>query len=136
MLSSRRASHSRVSHLVVHLVGEHGIILATRATCSVVQAVVPPLLTASRVLASSAVLVGLAAALLLYAVADFIYWDSCPKAEGYFSGIGRGAAQALAPCIALATLALALFLAYCLTTRQLRRAVIMVLVFLAGHTSG
>ncbi len=42
----------------------------------------------------------------------------------------------LIPCLALATLALALFLTYCLTTRQGWRALIVLLVFLVGGLLG
>ena len=96
--------------------------------------VVPALLIAARILAILAVLAGLAAGLLVNALVAFICFDSCPPAKVYFSNSGSGAMSPLAPCIALATLAL--FLVYCLATRQPRRAVIVVLFFLLGGVIG
>ena len=100
------------------------------------QRVVPSLLIAARVLAILAVLAGLTVGLLANALVTFICFDTCPDAEGYFSRVGPAAARLLVLCVALATLALSLFLAYCLATRQYRRAVIVFLVFLGGALLG
>lgn len=100
------------------------------------QRIAPSLLVAARVLAILSVLAGLAAGLLANALVTLICFDSCPDAEGYFSMVGPAAARLLTPCIALAALALALFLAYCLATRQFRRAVIVFFVFLVGVLLG
>jgi hypothetical protein len=93
-------------------------------------------LIAARVLAILAVLAGLAAGFLANTFTAFTCFDTCPAAEGYISNVGQGAIQLLTPCVALATLALALFLAYCLATRRFRRAVMVFLVFFVGVLLG
>lgn len=100
------------------------------------QRAVSAVFIASRILAILAVLAGLAAGLLANALASLICFDTCPPAEGYFSGVGQGAVRLLTPCVALAALALAPFLAYCLATRQLWRAVIVVIFFPVGGLLG
>jgi hypothetical protein len=92
----------------------------------------PLLLFAARYLAILSALAGLAAGCLASTFATLICFDSCPTRNDYFSRLLPGALTLLAPCAALATLALVLFLAYCFATRQSRRAIIALLYFLAG----
>jgi hypothetical protein len=97
---------------------------------------VPPLLIATRVLAILAVLAGLAAGLLLNVVATLVCIDSCPLARNFPSHLDLNSVGLLIPCLALATLALAFFLAYCLAVRQGWRALIVLLVSLVGGLIG
>jgi hypothetical protein len=93
----------------------------------------PLLLFAARFLAILAALAGLAAGCLATTIiAGFICVDSCPTRDVYFSRLLPGALTLLGPCAALATLALVLFLAYCLDTHQSRRAIFALLYFLVG----
>ncbi len=92
----------------------------------------PLLLFAARYLAMLAALAGLATGCLASTFATLICFDSCPTRDAYFSRLLPGALTLLAPCAALATLALVLFLAYCFATRQSRRAIIALQYFLAG----
>jgi hypothetical protein len=55
--------------------------------------------------------------------------DSCSPPAFWFSFLGPSAVRELMPCVALETLALVTFLAYCAITRQAGRAVISLLVF-------
>jgi hypothetical protein len=98
--------------------------------------VVPALLIAARVLGILAVL-----ALLFTLWGEFILWgltcaDNCSTPEQYFNGKVPSALFFLGPCIVLAALALALFLVYCLATRQARRAIVVLLFFLVGGFLG
>jgi hypothetical protein len=101
------------------------------------QRVVPAVLIASRVLASLAVLVALLEGLLLSTlVVGFTCFDSCPTRAQFFSNRVLGTLTLLSPCIVLAALALALFFVHCFATRQLRRALIVLLFFLLGGLLG
>jgi hypothetical protein len=91
----------------------------------------------SLVLASCAIVAGLGAGLLEGTFgADFVCFDSCPDRDFYFSYLGPGTAQLLLPCIVLGVLATAVFVTYCLATRQVRRAVLAFLVLLVGGLAG
>jgi hypothetical protein len=100
------------------------------------QRFVPALLVASRVLAICAVLAGLIAGLLASTIlVGFTCFDSCPSRADFLNRM-PAEARLLIPCVVLAALALALFLAYCLDTRQQRRANVATLFFLVGGLSG
>lgn len=91
----------------------------------------------SRVLALCAVLAGLAAGIFKATfIANLICADSCPTPAFYFSYLGPATVWLLAPCVALEILALAAFLAYCVATRQARRAVMSLLFLLVGGLLG
>ena len=95
------------------------------------------LLVASRSVAICAVLVGLGAGLLQATFgAAFICFDSCPDPTSYFSRLALGAVWLLTPCVAIETLALVLFLAYCAATGKPRCALAAALVFLLGGVAG
>lgn len=91
---------------------------------------------ASRGLAVCAVLAGLAPGLLAVFTAGFICADSCGQREVLVSHLGPGALRGLTPCAVLEALAVAAFLAYCLATRQARRAIIALLFLLVGGLVG
>lgn len=91
---------------------------------------------ASRVLAICAVLAGLAPGLLTAMFRGFVCFDTCTTREFYFSYAGPTAVRVMTPCVVLELLALAVFLAYCLATRQARRAVIALLFLLVGGLVG
>ncbi len=94
------------------------------------QRIVPFLLIATRVLA---ILAALGLFFTLWAEGldtGFTCFDTCPTPAQYFPRKIPNALFSLAPCIAFATLALAVFLVYCLATRQPRRALIVLLFFL------
>ncbi len=94
------------------------------------------LLIMSRVLAVCAVLAGLAAGLLASTIlVGFTCFDSCPSRTDFLSRM-PAEARLLIPCVVLAALALLFFLAYCLDTRQPRRANVAILFFLAGGLIG
>jgi hypothetical protein len=95
------------------------------------------LLLASRFLAICAVLAGLAAGLLeATLVADLTCFDTCPFPGDYFSRLIPGTVRVITPCVALAALALATFVGYCVATRQARRAVTAILFLLIGGLVG
>ena len=98
--------------------------------------VVQLLLFASRGLAVCAVLAGLGAGLLAYWASGLVCFDSCPTRASYFASLEPGTVRVLAPCVVLEALALAVFLAYCLATRQTRRAVISLLFLLVAGAVG
>ena len=92
---------------------------------------------ASRVLAICAVLAGLAMGLLEAAIgATVICVDSCGRRDAYFAGLGPTAVRVMKPCVVLEVLAVAVFLAYCLATRQARRTIAPILFFLVGGLVG
>lgn len=92
---------------------------------------------ASRGLALCAVLTGLAGGFLETVVgATIICVDSCSSRDTYFSHLGAGVARVMTPCVVLEVLALAAFLAYCLATRQARRAAMSIFFFLVGGLVG
>jgi len=97
---------------------------------------VPFLLFASRGLAICAVLAGLGAGLLEATFGGLACFDSCPTRTAYFAGLGSVAVSVMTPCVMLETLALAAFVAYCLATRQTRRAVISLLFLLVAGAVG
>jgi hypothetical protein len=95
------------------------------------------LLYASRVLAICAVLAGLVTGLFEATLgADFTCFDSCPTPEFFFSNLGTSAVWLMTPCVALESLALVTFLAYCAATGQARRAVTVILVLVVGGLAG
>jgi hypothetical protein len=101
------------------------------------QRIAPSLFIASRVLALCAVLAGLFGGLLMATIgAGLICFNTCPSPEFYFSQLGLYALFFLIPCSVLAALALVLFLIYCLSTRQPRRALSVFLFFLVGGLLG
>lgn len=91
---------------------------------------------ASRGLAVCALLAGLALGLLGIQFAGFICFDTCPTRDAYFAGLGPRTVRAMTPCLVLAVLAVAIFLLYCLATRQARRVVISLLFLLVGGLVG
>lgn len=92
---------------------------------------------ASQVLAICAVLAAIAAGLLQATIiAAIICVDTCSPRTSYFLYVGPDAVQLMTPCIVLDVLAVATFLAYCLATRQARRAVISLLFLLVGGLVG
>jgi hypothetical protein len=86
----------------------------------------------TRGLAICAVLAGLGAGLLDVIAAGFVCVDSCPTRDFYVSYLGPSRARFMTPCVVLEVLAVAVFVLYCLATRQSRRAGIAVLVLLVG----
>ncbi len=96
------------------------------------QRVIPSLLIAARFLAILAVLAGLFVGYAAATIgASFTCFDTCPTRDDFFSRFIPGATRLMLWCVALAALALLLFLVYCLATRQLWRAFIVFLVFFA-----
>jgi hypothetical protein len=88
----------------------------------------------TRLLAIGAVLAGLGAGYLesTFGVA-FICMDVCPTRAVYCSGFGLAALRLLTPCIVLEAAAFVVFLAYCLATRQARRAGrVLVILLVSG----
>lgn len=78
-------------------------------------------------------------AILTAAVGCWILWigavafacfDSCSTRDAYFARVGPGSILVMAPSVALAALALALFVASCLVRRQRRVALLYTLVAL------
>ena len=95
------------------------------------------LLFASRGLAICAVLAGLGVGLLMSSVLpDLVCFDSCPTHAEYFAHLGPGTVQLMMPCVVLGVLAIAVFVTYCLATRQVRRAVLALLVLMVGGLVG
>jgi hypothetical protein len=97
------------------------------------------LLYAARFFAICAILAGFDATLAGVDLANFACFDACPYRDGsgatMFAYVTGGPSSALMmddakPCLALALVALLLFLAYCGLTRQGRRALIALLVAL------
>jgi len=86
----------------------------------------------TRGLAICAALAGLGAGLLEVIGAGFVCVDSCPTREFYVSYLGPSRARFMTPCVVLEVLAVAVFVLYCLATRQSRRAGIALLVLLVG----
>ena len=91
----------------------------------------------SRSLAIGAVLAGLGGG---YLEASFgsglVCFDTCPSRAEYFAELGPTALKLMTPCVALTALAVAVFLAHCLATRQTRRALISLVVLLGGGLIG
>jgi hypothetical protein len=131
-----------VAHGIIQGEQVHAGLLCLCLTCSwgPMQRVVPYLLIAARVLAILAVLAGLAGGLLRAVVGSFfICIDGCSSRDAYFSALASpdpGPAPSMSLCVVLAALALAVFLVYCLATRQPWRAVIVLLFFLVGGLLG
>jgi hypothetical protein len=90
----------------------------------------------SRSLAICAVLAGLVVGLLEVYISPLVCFDSCPDRAFYFSYLGPTAVRLMTPCIVLAVLAMAVFVTYCLATRQGGRAVLAFLVLLVGGLAG
>ena len=89
-----------------------------------------------RGLAICAVLAGLAPGLLAVTFGGFVCVDSCPTRSDYFARLGPNTVPWMTPCVVLEMLAVAVFLLYCLATRQARRAVLALLVLLVGGLVG
>ncbi len=101
------------------------------------QRVIPMLLIASRILAVLALLAGLFIGLIAAGPgASFTCFDTCPTRDVFFPTFVPAAMRLMLWCVALAVLALVLFLVYCLATRQAWRALIVLLVFVAGGLLG
>jgi hypothetical protein len=95
------------------------------------------LLYLSRFFASCAVLAGLGAGFLVATFfASFTCFDTCPAPDVYFSRLLPGTAQMMAPCVAIESLALALFVGYCLAAGQAGRILRPLAVFLVGGLIG
>jgi hypothetical protein len=90
----------------------------------------------TRGLALCAMLAGLGAGLLEAIGAGLVCVDSCPTRDFYFSYLGPTAVRIMTPGVVLDMLAAAVFLLYCLATRQTGRAVIVLLVLLVGGLLG
>ncbi len=90
----------------------------------------------SRSLAVCAVLAGVGVGLLDVYVSPLVCFDSCPDRDFYFSYLGPTAVRVMTPCLVLGVLALAVFVTYCLATRQGGRAVLAFLVLLVGGLAG
>jgi hypothetical protein len=90
----------------------------------------------TRGLAVCAVLAGLGAGLLETYAPNFVCVDVCPSRDFYFAYVGPTAVRIMTPCVVLEVLAVAACVAYCLATRQVRRAVIVPLVLLVGGLVG
>jgi hypothetical protein len=88
------------------------------------------LLIASRFLAIIALLVGVGAGLLGAVTGGFVCFDNCPEPGVYFANQGPITVRVMTPCIVLEMIALLLFLAYCVSTRQGSRAIRQVIVLL------
>jgi hypothetical protein len=99
--------------------------------------VAPILLIAARFLGILALLTGLFLGLIAAGPgASFTCFDTCPTRDDFFSTFVPAAARLMLWLVAVAALALVLFLAYCLATRQPWRALIVLLVFVAGGLLG
>jgi hypothetical protein len=137
-----------VSDLAAHTAAEHGIIQGGQANAgllrknfimqgSLMQRVILSLLIAARVLGILAVLAGLFVGYVAATIgAGFTCFDTCPTRDDFFSHFIPGATRLMLWCVAPAALALLFFLVYCLATRQLWRALIVLLVFFAGGLFG
>src|SRR5258708_32702971 len=91
----------------------------------------------TRGLAICAVLAGLAPGLYAVTFGGLACLDGpCPTRSQYFTRFGANTVPWMTPCIVLEMLAAAVFLLYCLATRQARRAVIALLVLLGGGLVG
>jgi hypothetical protein len=100
------------------------------------QRVVPILLIVVRIAAILAVLGSIFIGLLASMVAGFTCFDTCPTRDDFFATFVPAAMRLLLWCVPLPALALVLFLVYCLATRQPRRALIVLLAFIAGGLLG
>jgi hypothetical protein len=101
------------------------------------QRVVPSLLLAARALAILALLAGLFIGLIAAGpVAGLTCFDSCPTRDDFFSTFVPAAMRLMLLCVPLPALTLVLFVVYCLATRQPWRALIVLLVFVAGGLLG
>jgi hypothetical protein len=101
------------------------------------QRVAPSLHSAARILAILAVVVGLlAGCVMTYGVSFVACFDTCYSPDFYLSYTVPAEIRFMTPCLVLAALALVVFLAYCLATHQLRRALLVLLFFLVGGLVG
>lgn len=100
------------------------------------QRVALSLLIAVRIVAILAVLAGFFIGYIASAVAGFTCFDTCPTRDDFFSTFVPAAMRLMLLCVPLPALALVLFLVYCLATRQLWRALIVLLVFIVGGLLG
>jgi len=95
------------------------------------------LLYLSRFFGICAVLAGLGAGFLVATFfASFTCFDTCPTPDVYFSRLIPGTAQMMAPSVAIESLALALFVGYCLAAGQTGRIFRPLAVFLIGGLVG
>jgi hypothetical protein len=103
------------------------------ATCS---DPVPPLVLA-RLLAILAVLAALLTGCAMsWFVSVFACFDSCYAPEYYFAQLAPREALFMLPCVALAAVAVAVFVLHCLDTRQTGRALFVFFFFLVGGLLG
>jgi hypothetical protein len=101
------------------------------------QRVILSLLIASRIVAILAVLAAFFIGYIAAGpVAGFTCFDTCPTRDDFFSTFVPAAVRLMLWCVPVPALALVLFLVYCLATRQLWRALIVLLVFIAGGLLG
>lgn len=78
----------------------------------------------SRFLAIGAALAGLGAGLIQALLGPaFACFDTCPDPAVFFPNEGPRAINMMIPCVVIELAALALFVIYCLVTRQPRRAI-------------
>lgn len=93
-------------------------------------AILPPV---ARVLAILAGTAGVGAGLLTSTFgADYICFPSCPSQAWYLRVFALTTLLSMAPCLALAVLALLIYLGYCIATGHLRAMMVPVLVFVGG----
>jgi len=82
------------------------------------------ILILSRILAVGAVLAAIGAGFIqAWFGAAFVCFDNCPDPFSYFPTEGPQTIKIMTPCVAIELAALALFVIYCLITRQPLRAV-------------
>jgi hypothetical protein len=98
--------------------------------------VVPFLLIVVRVVAILAVLGAFFIGFIAMAGAGFTCFDYCPTRADFLATFVPAARRLLLWCVPLPALGLMLFLVYCLATRQPRRALLVLLVFIVGGLLG
>jgi hypothetical protein len=97
----------------------------------------PSSLVLAHILAILAVLAALLTGCAMsWFVAAFACFDTCSTADYYFAHLAPGEALFMLPCVALAALAVAVFVPYCLDTHQPGRALFVFLFFLVGGLFG
>jgi hypothetical protein len=101
------------------------------------QPVGPSPLLVARVLAILAVLAALLPGCTLsWIVSVFACFDTCSTPDYYFVQLAPHEALFMLPCVALATIAVAVFVPYCQATHQTGRALCVFLFFLVGGLLG
>lgn len=96
-----------------------------------------PLLVLGRFFAVCAIVLAFGAGFLqAWFGAAFVCFDTCPEQIFFFPTEGPSAVKLMLPCVAVELAALALFLLYCLVTRQPRRAARQVIALVVGGAIG